>query len=185
MDVYSKEEALKSKRKILDRIEKGEVFIYPTDTIYGIGCDATNAAAVQKVRELKERPKKPFSVIAPSVEWITKNCQLSPKAKSWLLKLPGPFTLVLPLNAAAVCAETNKGLNSLGVRIPNHWVASFAHALGKPILTTSVNRQGLPPCTRLDQFKKFGADFVIYEGDKAGTPSKVVDLTGPERIVRE
>lgn len=185
MEILSKEDMLKNKRKLVEQVRAGAVFIYPTDTIYGIGCDATNQEAVERVRELKQREGKPFSVIAPSVDWILANCEVSQKAKMWLLKLPGPYTLVLPLAKKAVAASANKGLNTLGVRIPEHWISSFAEACGVPLVTTSVNRSGFPPCTRLDQFKKFEVDFILYEGDKEGRPSRVVDLTRNGRVLRE
>ena len=62
----------------IEDIKNGAVFIYPTDTIYGLGCDATNLASVKLIRELKYRDKdKPMSVIAPSVEWIREHCEVS------------------------------------------------------------------------------------------------------------
>lgn len=183
MDIFSEVDVLKNKRRVVERIRKGEVFIYPTDTIYGIGCDATNQGAVERVRDVKEREGKPFSVIPPSLDWVKKNCQLSKAAEKWLVKLPGPYTLVLPLaNPECVAPSTNKGLNSVGVRLPEHWFSGVVEALGRPVVTTSVNRAGMAPATRLDQFEKFPVDFVVYEGEKAGRPSTVVDLTAGERI---
>lgn len=184
MQVFSKSDVLASKPKILAKIAS-EVFIYPTDTIYGIGCDATNDSSVKRIRELKGRDSKPFSVIAPSISWIKDNCVLSDKAKSWLLKLPGPYTLILPLkNPKAVCAQTNMGLNSLGVRIPDHWISELVASFGKPIITTSVNVAGKPPAIKLEQLELFAVEFIIYEGEKLGKPSTVVDLIKGEQIIR-
>lgn len=183
MKIYSKADVLKQKRQILKDIKAGAVFIYPTDTIYGFGCDATNQDAVERIRNLKQREGKPFSVIAPSTDWILANCEVSQKAKAWLLKLPGPYTLVLPLTGK-VAPSANKGLNTLGVRIPDHWISSLVSDLDCPVITTSVNRSGRPPCSRLDQFKQFDVDFILYEGDKVGKPSRVVDLTQGERVIR-
>ena len=73
--------------QIVKRINAGEVFIYPTDTIYGIGCDATNEGSVKSIRIVKQRFDKPFSVIAPSKQWILKNFEAN---KSFIDKLPGP-----------------------------------------------------------------------------------------------
>ena len=72
MRVISKEIYEKEKQQLLSRIQEGAVFIYPTDTIYGIGCDATDPEAVMTLRRIKKRDKKPFSVIAPSKIKITR-----------------------------------------------------------------------------------------------------------------
>ena len=69
------------------------IFIYPTDTIYGIGCNAEESKLVEKIREIKNRDKKPFSIIAPSIKWILENCETTEKEISKYL--PGPYTLIL------------------------------------------------------------------------------------------
>ncbi len=185
MQVFSKDEVLKNKKEIVSQIAKGAVFIYPTDTIYGVGCDATNDASVKRIRELKGRDTKPLSVIAPSLDWIKENCELNDKAKSWLLKFPGPYTLILSLkNPDAVSAQTNRGLNTLGVRIPDHWISSLVADFGRPIITTSVNSAGKPPATRLDQFERFAVDFIIYGGEKSGHPSTIIDTVSGRVIKR-
>lgn len=184
MRVLSKNYVIVNRPKIVKEIQQGAVFIYPTDTIYGIGCDATNSDAVSRIRELKQRDTNPFSVIAPSLDWIKENCEVSEKAKSWLVKLPGPYTLIFPLkNPSAVSSQTNRGLKTLGVRIPDHWISSLAAELGKPIVTTSVNFVGKPPCTTRAEFEQFDVDFVIYEGDRQGKPSTIVD-TVTEKVIQ-
>ena len=78
----------------VDDIKHGAVFIYPTDTIYGLGCDATNEESVKKIKELKYRDKdKPMSVIAPSVDWIKEHCEVTDEMIEKYL--PGPYTLLL------------------------------------------------------------------------------------------
>ncbi len=185
MKLLSKNDVIVNRPKIIAEIKKGAVFIYPTDTIYGIGCDATNDASVRKVRELKNRDAKPFSVIAPSIDWIKDNCELSDKAKGWLVKLPGPYTLILSLkNPSAVCAQANMGMKTLGIRIPDHWISEIVAEVGRPLITTSVNQAGQPPCVKREEFEKFNVDFIIYEGDKQGKPSTVVDLIKDGKIIR-
>ncbi len=174
MQIYSKKAFLEDKA-VLSDIAKGAVFIYPTDTIYGIGCDATDDRAVKRIRKLKGRKSNPFSVIAPSIEWIKDNCVLTNTAKAWLLKLPGPYTLLINLKKPAVCPQTNMGLKTLGIRIPDHWISGVVARVGKPVVTTSVNLEGKPFATKLEQMEKFDVDFVIYEGEKTGRPSTVVD----------
>lgn len=181
MKVYSKKDITK---EVIEEITKGAVFIYPTDTIYGIGCDATNDKAVKRVRILKKRATNPFSVIAPSLDWIKENCTLTNNAKAWLLKLPGPYTLIINLKRKAVCPQTNMGLKNLGIRIPDHWISDIAAKTGKPIVTTSVNLEGKPPATKLEQLEKFEVDFIIYEGEKEGKPSTLVDTVSGNILKR-
>lgn len=183
MRVLSKEEAALERRSLFSILDKGGIFIYPTDTIYGIGCDATNPAAVKKVRELKERYAKPFSIIAPDINWIKQNCDIERETEKWLVKLPGPYTLVLQLKKTnSITPETNAGLNSLGVRIPEHWITNMVKAYGRPIITTSVNKAGELFKTKLEEFQEFPADFIIFEGEKKNRPSSIVDLTKGEKI---
>ena len=184
MRILSKNDVLVNKSKIVADIAAGAVFIYPTDTIYGLGCDATDDHAVRRVRQLKGRYTKPFSVIAPSLNWIKENCELSGKAMAWLVKLPARYTLILPLkNPNAVCAQTNAGLNTLGVRIPDHWIFELVSSVNKPLITTSVNVVSEPPATSREELERFAVDFIVYEGEKPGRPSTIVDLTKGERVL--
>ena len=170
--------------KVVDEILAGAVFIYPTDTIYGIGCVADDDASVKRIRDIKARDKKPFSVIAPSIDWIKSHCVLSDAAKKWLLKLPGPYTLVLPLKGHCVSISANMGLNSLGVRIPDHWISNLVEKLGKPLITTSVNVSGENAGSTLLDLQRFDVDFIIFEGLLDNRPSAVVELRNGERILR-
>ena len=88
METLTKTELRLRYTEIAERIRNGAVFIYPTDTIYGIGCGALDKNAVEKIRRLKERQTNPFSIIAPSKEWITENCIITKEAKDLLNKLP-------------------------------------------------------------------------------------------------
>ena len=187
MKIISKEDL--TDKNTLETLKKS-VFIYPTDTIYGIGCDATNDKAVARVREIKGREMKPFSVIAPSKEWIFENCIVNEKAKEWLDKLPGAYTFIFKLKdkkTKAVAENVNLG-ETIGVRIPTHWISEAVNKLKVPIVTTSVNLTGKPFMTSLDNLDediKNKVDFIIYEGEKKGSPSRVVDLTGEEaKILR-
>ena len=97
MEVLTQTEVREHQNEIIEKIQNGALFIYPTDTIYGIGCNAQDEQAVAKIRELKGRFDQPFSVIVPSIDWIRENCVITKKTESWLQKLPGPFTLILKL----------------------------------------------------------------------------------------
>lgn len=182
MDLLSKDEFQVQLHRHLAQIKSGKLFIYPTDTIYGIGCDATNAEAVLQVRQLKERPEAPFSVIAPSKEWIRQCCTLTSLAEEWVDKLPGPYTLILPLRSPTCVAPAVLGdVKTLGVRMPKHWTAKIAEALDLPIVTTSVNKVGkefLTNPTQLSAEFRDGVVFCIDEGELGGKPSTVINLTG-------
>jgi L-threonylcarbamoyladenylate synthase len=166
--------------EMLAEIGRGKVFVYPTDTIYGIGCDATNGPAVARIRSIKKRDSKPFSVIAPSVGWIEKNCVLDSEARIWIKKLPGPYTLVLRLSKGAEVAwEVNSGLDTVGVRIPDNWFAEVVAVSGRPFVTTSVNISGMPHMTspmNMDRSIGEAVDYIIDEGLLENRPSKVVNL---------
>lgn len=189
MNIITKKTFLKNKQKYLRLITNGKLFIYPTDTIYGIGCDATNTKAVQAIHILKQREKKPFSVLIPSKDWILENCIVSSSAKRWLRKLPGKYTFILPLkNKKAVASSVHLGDYTLGVRIPKHWVRLVVATFGKPIVTTSVNITGQQFMTSLSgipaSFKKKIA-FVIYEGPNKAHPSTIIDfVSGKEKILK-
>lgn len=187
MRILTKEECEIENGFISEGISRGAIFIHPTDTIYGLGCNALRAGSVKKIRDIKESYKNPFSVIAPSKEWILENCYVN-KSEEWLNKLPGPLTLILKLkNKDCIVKEVNNGLGTLGVRIPDNWFSEFIKWLKIPIITTSVNKTGndfMTSLEDLDTFIRGSVDFIIYDGEKKGSPSKIVDLTKGEIIER-
>jgi len=187
MRVLSKEEFENQKDVIrTSLIENHIVFIYPTDTIYGIGCNATNKEAVEKIREIKQRKTSPFSVIAPSKEWIDENFIVNNNVKDWVKRLPGPYTLILKIKKQCVADNVAPGLNTLGIRIPDHWLSNIVNEMGIPIVTTSANKSGNDPMTSLDDLDadiKSRVDFIVYEGIKKGQSSKIIDLTDDVKVI--
>lgn len=163
--------------EILHKIKSGAVFICPTDTIYGLSCDARNSESVAKIRTLKGRTTAPFSIWVPSKEWITLNCEVE-EDTDILEQLPGPYTLVLPLLTDSISAEVNPGLKTIGVRIPNHWFSEIVTKLGFPLITTSVNKAGQEHMTSLENADTEilnAVNFVIYEGKKSGRASTIIE----------
>ena len=187
MRVLSKEEFEQEKDIIRNNlIENNVVFIYPTDTIYGIGCNALNKEAVEKVRRIKQRDNTPFSVIAPSKEWIDENCQINDNAKDWIKRLPGPYTLILKTKKECVAENVAPDLNTLGVRIPDHWFSNFVKEIDIPIVPTSVNKSKSDFMTSLedlDEEIKSKVDFIVNEGQIKGNPSKIIDLTDDVEVI--
>ena len=165
-------------RQILRAIEQGKILIYPTDTIYGIGTDATNSASVRRLRRLK-KSQKPFSVIV-SKGWIRKNCIVPKMADRYVKKLPGPYTLIFRLkNKRAVNKETNLGRETIGVRIPKHPFITTILKAKRPFITTSVNESGRRFMTSVKDIpKRFKSSAIIIDaGRLKGKPSKIYDLT--------
>ncbi|MCX6742003.1 MAG: L-threonylcarbamoyladenylate synthase [Candidatus Pacearchaeota archaeon] len=175
------------KENYIEQVKQGAVFIYPTDTVYGIGCDATNKKAVARIRNIKGRLNKPFSVIAPSKTWISKNCFIDKKDKTFLEKLPGKYTLILKLRDKGAIAKNVIFGETLGVRIPKHWFAKIVKKSRVPIITTSVNLSGEKFMTSLEDLNKSilkKIDFIIYEGKKDKKPSKIIKLINRPEIIK-
>ena len=189
MTTVNKDEYHVNKHRILRQIKEGAVFIHPTDTIYGIGCDATNEEAVEKIREAKQRKDLPFNVIAPSRKWVRENCEVNEEAEEWLAKLPGPYTIILKLKKdSAVAKNVNpSGDKTIGIRRPDHWISEITNDLEKPIITTSANITGKSFMTNMDNLDaeiKKKMKFIIYEGEKEGRPSTIVDLARKRGLIK-
>ncbi len=186
--VLTKEEFSAHRRRLLQEL-RTSVFIYPTDTIYGIGCNALDGRLVGRVREIKRRHALPFSVIAPSKEWIREHCVLPEEGEGWLGKLPGPYTLVLRLkDPSRIPTAVNGGLGTLGVRIPDNWFSDVVAELGVPVVTTSANLTGENSMTSLDDLNpaiRRSVGHIFYEGELKGRPSTIVRLDTEEPELRE
>ncbi|MFH1977997.1 MAG: L-threonylcarbamoyladenylate synthase [Candidatus Aenigmatarchaeota archaeon] len=168
--------------KIIEHVKDGSVFVYPTDTIYGIGCNALEPESVERIRKIK-KSKKPFSVIAPSKTWIKENLEM--RQMEYLEKLPGPYTLVLKKKQNFLNHVSDN--NNLGVRIPEHPFTSIIQKAGVPFVTTSVNVTGKSPITSVDGVPKEilnKIDFLVDSGVLDNKPSTIIDLTSEPRIIR-
>ncbi|MBI4448176.1 threonylcarbamoyl-AMP synthase [Candidatus Woesearchaeota archaeon] len=159
-------------------IKEGKIIIYPTDTIYGLGCDATNQEAIKKIREIKQRSTQPLSIIAPSKEWISKHFKIK---KAYIDKLPGPFTYILnPKKNSPLPKEVNPETGKIGIRIPNHPITKMIQKANKPFITTSVNISGEKPATSIGEIDKKilnKVDLIIDAGTIDNKPSTIIDLT--------
>lgn len=163
--------------EIVEAVKQGKLFIYPTDTIYGLGCDATNKEAVARIKELKGRDKnKPMSVIAPNVAWIKKHCVVD----DMILEkyLPGQYTLILTKLRKNYLTHVSP-TDSLGVRIPDNEFTVRIQASGLPFITTSVNLSGERPYVHIDDIPeeiKAKVDIVIKGDEKrmTGKPSALI-----------
>lgn len=177
MRIVDREYAESHREEMINAVLSGSIFIYPTDTIYGLGCNALLTSSVVKLRELKCREEKPFSVIAPSKDWIIGNCEVDLETLNKYL--PGPYTLFVRKKADSVSREVNLKDDTLGVRIPDHWFTGIISEAGVPFVTTSVNLSGekhMEDLESLSEGIKSQVDYIVYEGKKGGEPSTKINL---------
>ena len=179
-------EALEQKNMIIERIKKGELFGYPTDTIYGLGCDARNEVSVQKIREMKNRFENPFSVVVPDLKWIYEHCETSKKIEFWISRFPGKYTFILKLKNTEELKTVSKD-GKIAVRIPENKIMDIFSTLDFPIITTSLNTLDgfVHELKDISEFQKNNLDFFIDQGLLIGEPSQIIDLTYDDpKIIR-
>ncbi len=179
------EDVMRDIKKYAKEIREGKIFVYPTDTIYGIGGNANLKDVCEKIYKIKSRPKdKPLSVIAPSEEWIMENFDVS----KYILRLyfPGPYTLLLKKKNKDFLSHASTSLY-VGVRIPDHPITILVNHAGVPLITTSANLSGYPPVSRyedLDERITMHADYIIKGKCKFGKPSTIINPY-TEEIIRK
>lgn len=186
--IISKEEFFLKKTQILRDLKKS-IFVYPTDTIYGLGCNALDEDLIEKLRYIKNRHILPFSIIPPNYEWVKKHCVVDERVATWLKRLPGPYTLILKLkDRNSIPYNLNLGLDTIGIRFPNSWFTSVVKMLGFPITTTSANLTGGNYMSSLEDMhpniKNF-VDYIIYDGRLKGKPSELVYLNRTKVMIKK
>ena len=163
----------KAKQTILD----GGVLVYPTDTIYGFGVDATNADTINTLNTIKNR-KGPISVLAQNKKIVSAWINIPNDEKEFALQKLKPYrTIIYPVYENVVNNLILGQDNTLGIRIPDH---PFCKSLSKeckvPITTTSVNRSGEIPKNNvgeiLNSFQS-SIDLIIEDGELSGSPSRI------------
>lgn len=177
--------------KAIKVLKEGGVIIYPTDTVYGIGCDIFNKQALDRVREIKSNPDiKLLSFICSDLKNISKYAKVSDYAyKTMKRLLPGPYTFILPASKEVPKKLWTKR-KTVGIRIPDHAVAlKIVEGMGNPIVSTSTaTRKGelLVSPLEIKSIFDFQVDLMLASGNLSGKPSSVIDLSGEEpEIVRE
>ena len=162
-------------------LREGRVLIYPTDTVYGLGC-SIESPGVERVFDIKGRDKSmPLSVAFSSIEMVEEYVVVGDEDRRFILdNIDEPYTFILKKNSRIPDAVT-AGKDTIGVRIPNHAVVGgFVGRAGIPIITTSANVSGNAPPASVDEISdkmKDAVDLVIDSGPcRVGKPSKVIDL---------
>ncbi len=177
--------------KIVKILKKGGLIIYPTDTVYGLGCDITNTKAMEKVAKIKgvKLNKSNFSFICYDLSNLSDYVKQIDTATFKTLKrnLPGPYTFILPGNNNLPKAFKNK--STVGIRIPdNNIIRELVKKLGNPIVSTSIyDEDDLIEYTTDPEliYEKWGSlvDIVIDGGYGDNTPSTIVDLSEEGEVV--
>ena len=177
--------------KAVEVLKSGGVIIYPTDTVYGIGCDIFNLEAVQRIYDIKnEAITKLFSFIIPDLKDISKYAKVSDYAYKIMKRgLPGPYTFVLPASKDVPKKLWTKR-KTVGIRVPdNPLTLTLAQELGSPILSTSVtNRKGevLFDPNEIRTIFNIQVDLMLGYGALSGVPSTIIDLSKePGEVIRE
>lgn len=165
-------------------IRAGKVLICPTDTVYGLVCDAGNKKAVKKIFQIKKRPEnKLLPIFVNGIKMAQKLAEINKKQEKFLGDVwPGATTVIL---------RSKKGGRTVGLRMPKHkFIAGVIKNLGRPLAETSANISGKPPTTKIKEvtayFKdqKDQPDFILDAGDLSpAKPSRVIDLTGSKPVV--
>ena len=178
-------------KKAADLLRDGGVIVYPTDTIYGLGCDITNKEAIERIRRIKGRSsKKPMSFVCADLSNVSDYAHVSNHAYRILKRsLPGPYTFVLPATRETPRILQTKQ-KTVGLRVPNHPVPlALVAELGHPIISTSANytdQEVLTDPYELEQTLGKQVDLILECSQLPVMPSSVISLIGDKvEILRE
>lgn len=171
---------------------RGELIVFPTDTVYGIGTRPDDPAATARLFEAKRRPRDLELPVLVATTAAARAVAVFDERAEWLAAAlwPGPLTLVLPRGADASAWNLGGDPATVGVRAPHHPLALALLADTGPMAVTSANRSGTPPVETCDELQElFGDHVAVYlcqEEPMAGVASTVLDLAhGPATIIRE
>lgn len=168
--------------RCVETLRSGGLILYPTDTVWGIGCDATNADAVARIYALKRSEnKKSMLVLCESADMVVRYVNKAPGIAFEVMEMAtSPLTLILP-GACGLAANLIPEEGTLGVRVPDHkFCRRVLHSFGKPIVSTSANISGEPSAKNLAEVSREiidGVDFVVnprFEGKPTGKPSSII-----------
>lgn len=172
------EEPEQARAQALFSLRKGEIILFPTDTVYGLGVDSTATTAIERLYEVKGRPReKPF-------QWLIANAAMARDHSSgWDARAeklarafwPGPLTLVVPHHQERI-----------GWRVPRHaWLLDLLAELGRPLIASSANRSGNPPSDTCPPACREFADIISFavDGGRLASPTaSTVVILEPDRI---
>lgn len=176
--------------KIVNTLREGGIIAYPTDTIYGLGCDIYNKDAIERIYKTKQKKATGFSFICPDLKEISKYAIVSDQAFKIMKKvLPGPYTFVFKATKL-VPKSIIPDKKTVAIRIPDNKIClDITKQLGNPIVSTSVNLHGEPYFSDpLEIEKEFGdkIDLIVDAGILENVPSTVIDFSsGSPELIRQ
>jgi tRNA threonylcarbamoyl adenosine modification protein (Sua5/YciO/YrdC/YwlC family) len=189
--IYEENPNPKDIKKVVDIFRKGGLVIYPSDTVYALGCDITSSKAMERLAKLKgvKLDKANFSFICEDLSNLSDYVRQIDTATFKILKraLPGPYTFILPGNNNLPSVFKKK--KEVGIRVPDNEIArSLVRELGHPIASTSIKDEDEVIEYTTDPeliYEKWGkmVDVVVDGGYGGNIPSTVIDLTGDEPVL--
>lgn len=192
--IYEENPNPKEIKRVVEALRDGALIIYPTDTVYGLGCDITNNAALERIAQLRgvKLEKANFSFICENLSNLSDYVRQIDTQTFKILKrnLPGPYTFILPGNNNLPSVFRKK--KTVGIRIPdNNICRALVSGLGNPIVSTSIRDDDevleytTDPELILEKWDNL-VEIVIDGGYGDNVPSTVIDLTTPEpEVIRE
>ncbi len=183
--------------QVVDQLQRGAVMLYPTDTVYAIGCDINSKAGQQRIRKIRNLPdNKPLTFVASSISQISDYAKISDSAYQIIRQLvPGPYTFLLPATKLVPNLVLNAKRTTTGIRVPDHFLCQLLIAeLGNPLISMSAKLdEWVEPAyneelfdlfeSRVDIIIEIDAEYRSPDGDHLST---MIDFTGElPCIVRE
>lgn len=173
----------------INHLIDGHVLLYPTDTIWGLGCDATNEKAVDKIFDIKQRPKeKSLIILVDSIETLEKHVNVTNEIESLLFSLKVPTTIIYP-NPLGLAKNAINEDNTVAIRLVKHkFCQQLIHEFGKPIISTSANISGEKTPLEFGQIAaeiKEKVDFIVerkYDTSTYKSPSKLIKINADNSI---
>lgn len=186
--------------KIVAQLRSGAVMLYPSDTVYAIGCDLNAKSAIERVRQIKQLSNdKPLTFLCPSLSQVATYAVVSDTAYRLMKHLiPGPYTFLLPATKLVPRLVQNPKRKTTGIRVPKHTTClALLNALENPIISTSAHLTPSEPDeivspaaqTNISRFELFDCldklvDVIIDDGSKPGYQvSTIIDLTRDEPAI--
>lgn len=190
LHIHPKDPQLRLVKQVVESLQKGGIIIYPTDTIYGLGCDIFQPKAIERIARIKkiEPQKAQLSFVCSDLSHLSEYAKQIQTSTYRLLKeyLPGPYTFILPASKLVPKILQSKK-DTIGLRIPDNAIAmAIVKELGRPILSASLPGEMVEdytdPEVMYENFNKL-VDFVIDGGPGGTIPSTIIDCTGDEPVV--
>ncbi len=191
LHIHPKNPQMRFINRAVEILRNGGLIIYPTDTIYGLGCDIYQKNAIERIYQIKPNlENKPLSFICADLKDIATYAKISNQVYRFLrYAFPGPYTFILPA-AREVPKKLWSKRKTVGIRVPDNLVAqTLSRELGHPIVSTSVtddNGEILNDEESIVRHYGKKVDLILYCGPLSTTPSTIIDFSGEEpEIVRE